>query len=186
MNLISFGVFAIIFLTILAMVSNASEESQENIQNQMFLMNCPLPSFDGEWNSTNVTIVGFVVILNDTAGVDYGGDGAVFRCIIAPLTPFPAFQVDITNKPYNSENSFGIPTGWYSYTADFLGSLFQRINQLFTLIGFFITPTNFNILGFTLDDLSGIALLMVIAMYSLCYIAIGVWLYKTVSPFGGA
>lgn len=185
MNLISFGVFGIMFLIILAIVSNASEDSQENIQNQMFLINCPLPSFDGQYNATNVTIDGFAVILNQTT-VSYGGDGTVFRCLIAPLTPFPAFQVTMTNKNYQSVNAFGFPDGWFFYAGDFIGSALQRINQLFTLIGFFVTPTNFNILGFTLADLSGIPLMMVITMYALCYIAIGILIYKVVSPFSGA
>lgn len=186
MNLISFGIFGIIFLTILAMVSNASEESQENIQNQMFLMNCPLPSFDGQWNATNVTIEGFVVILNNSAGVTYGGDGTVFRCLITPATPFPAFQVIMTNKDYQSVNAFGFPDGWFFFAGDFIGSALQRINNVFQLVGLFVSPTGFNILGFGLSDLSGIALMLVIGIYALCYIAIGVLLYKVISPFSGA
>jgi hypothetical protein len=184
-NLISFGIFGIIFLTILAMISNSSEESQENIQNQMFLMNCPAPSFDGLWNATNVSISGFVVILNDSAGVSYGGEGTVFRCSIATLTPFPAFQVQMTNKNY-TETTLGFPTGWFIYAGDFIGASFQRANNLFQLIGLFISPTGFNILGYGLNDLSGIALMFVIAIYAFCYIAIGLLMYKALSPFAGA
>ena len=185
MNLISFGIFGIIFLSILAVVSNASEDGQENIQNQMFLMNCPSPSYDGQWNGTNVTIVGFVVILNNSAGVDFGGDGTVFRCLITPLTPFPAFQVIMTNKNYQ-EVTLGFPSGAFIYLGDFLGSSFQAINNLLQLIGLFIAPTGFNILGFGLEDLSGIALMFVIGIYAYCYIGIGILLYKVVSPFSGA
>jgi hypothetical protein len=181
----SFGVFGIIFLIILAIVSNSSEESQERIQNQMFLMNCPLPSFDGRWNSTNVTIEGFSVVLNDTAGVDYGGEGTVFRCQIAPLTPFPAFQVNMSNKNY-TETTLGFPTGWFVFAGDFIGASFKKITEMFVLIGFFVTPTNFNILGFTLNDIAGIPLMFVISIYALCYIAIGILIYKVVSPFSGA
>lgn len=179
------AIFSIMFLIVLAIVANSSEDSQQKIQNQMFLINCPLPSYDGLWNATNVTIDGFAVIQNNTAGVAYGGDGTVFRCLISANTPFPAFQVIMTNKNYQ-EVTLGFPSGAFKFFGDFIGSAFQRISNVFQLIGFFITPTNFNILGFTLADLGGTALLLVIAIYALCYISIGVWLYKVISPFSGA
>jgi len=147
----------------------------------MFLMNCPLPSYDGQWNATNVTIDGFVVILNDTAGVTYGDDGTVFRCSIDTLSS-PGFQVQITNKDYNAV-TLGFPSGWFVFAGDFIGSALQRINQTFTLIGFFILPTGFNIFGYDIVDLNLLALIIVISAYAICYIFIAVMLYKIISPF---
>jgi|SRR6185503_751792 len=185
MNLISFGIFGIIFLMFLAVVSNTSEDSQERIQNQMFLINCPLPSYDGQYNATNVTIDGFAVILNTSSTeVSFGGEGTVFRCLITPLTPFPAFQVIMTNKDYQ-EVTLGFPSGWFKFAGDFLGATFQQLNNIFQLIGFFVTPSNFSIFGFTLDDLGGTALALVISLYALCYVSIGILIYKVASPFAG-
>lgn len=184
MNLISLGIFGIIFLMILGLVSNSSTESQENIQEQMFLMNCPLPAYDAQWNATNVTIKGFTVILNNSAGVAYGGDGTVFRCRIDELASGTGFQVLMTNKDYK-EVTLGFPSGWFKYAGDWIGSAFQRINNMFALVGFFVLPTGFNIIGFAFEDLTGYALFIIVFIYALCYLFIGAMMYKIISPFVG-
>lgn len=185
MNLISLGIFAIMFLALLAIVTNVGEDSQERIQNQMFLMNCPPPIYDGVVNATapGTTIDGFAFVYDENE-VIHNGNGTVIRCTITPLTPFPAFQVFMTEKNYQ-EVTLGFPSGWFSYMGDFMGSYMQRIIKVFELIGYFVTPTNFNILGYTLTDLSLIPLAMVIALYAFCYIGIGILIYKVVSPFSG-
>lgn len=175
-----------IFMTILAIISNTSETGLESVQNQMFLLNCPLPTFDAEYNSTNVTIEGFAVVLDSApANVTYGGLGTVFRCYVDPLSSGTGFTVIMTNKDYQAVNAFGFPDGWFAFIGDFIGSSFQKISNLFVLIGFFVTPTNFNILGYTLSDIGTIALMVVIAIYAICYIAIGAVVYKIISPFSG-
>jgi len=173
------------FLVTLQLISNAGFESQLKIQRQMFLINCPAPSYDGEYNASNVDIDGFAVLLDTApANVTFGGLGTVFRCFVDGLSTPPGYEVIMSNKDYQV-TTLGFPSGWFIYAGDFIGSSFQRLTQVFTLISYFVTPTNFNILGFTLEDLSGIALMMVVSLYALCYIAIGVLVYKILSPFAG-
>ena len=177
---------------ILAIVANSSSDSQENIQRQMFLMNCPEPSYDGQYNATNVSINGFSVLLgtnNSTNpymnNVTFGGNGTVFRCYVDTLSSGTGYTVTMSNKDYQ-EVTLGFPSGWFKFAGDFIGQLFKRITELFIMIGFFVTPSNFNILGYTLDDISGLILLFVISLYAICYIAIAVLIYKVISPFSGA
>lgn len=151
----------------------------------MFTMNCPLPIYDATATLGNPVYIGFT--LNYTLTYGTGGNnatGTYFQCYVDPLSN-PEYQVNLQNKNYG-ETLFGfIPYGWLGYLADTLTVLGQRITALFTLISFFISPTNFNILGYTIADISGIALMFVIAIYALCYISVGAWLYKTFSPFSG-
>lgn len=152
----------------------------------MFLMNCPLPSYDGRYNATNVTIEGFVVVLNDSSTmVDFGGEGTVFRCSTdSLLTPPAGFQVQMTNKDYQA-TTLGFPSGWFFYAGDYIGASFQRINNMLILIGFFVLPTGFNIFGYGIEDLPLLALIFVISIYGLCYVFIGAMMYKIISPFAG-
>lgn len=183
MNLISFGIFGVLFLIILSIVSNSSTESLRNIEEQVFLINCPLPIYDGiaVLNSINGYSINYTV----THGNTTEGDGTLFICSIDSITG--AFTASTVIKPYGSASFFDvIPIGWLGYVADTITSAFDSVYHVFVLLSFFITPTNFNILGFTLDDLTGQALFMVIAIYGLCYIAIGILIYKVVSPFSGA
>lgn len=177
------GIFAILFLATIQLVSTSTGEGLENVERQMFLMNCPPPFYDAKWNGTNVTIEGYNVVFNMSA-VDFGGEGTVIRCLLTPNTPFPNFQVILSNKDYQA-TTLGFPTGGVSYFLDSMGSFFQRINNFFFLVGFYVNPASFDILGYGFEDLSGLFLAMVILMYAMCYIAVGVMVYKIVSPFAG-
>jgi hypothetical protein len=53
------------------------------------------------------------------------------------------------------------------------------------LMGYFMTPANFSVLGFDLDDLSGISLFIIIALYVFAYAPIALFIYKSFSPFVG-
>ena len=185
MNLISFGLFGIIFLIILAIVSNSSEDSQIDIQRQMFLMNCPLPIYNGD--VTNLDIIGFSVNYTVTYYQSITNfNGTFFECSYTP-NPDPDLDLSVNaiSKEYDSTLFSVIPIGWYGYLADFLVTIFARLEAMFILIGFYVTPTGFNILGYTINDLSGTALLVVIGIYGLCYVAIGIMMYKILSPFSG-
>ena len=191
-NLVGLGIFGIMFLVLLGIVSNTSEDSTTRIQRQMFLINCPEPSYDGQYNASNITIDGFTTLLgtNDANNpylnnVTFGNLGTVFRCHIAPLTPGLAAQINTSNKDYQA-TTLGFPSGWFSFAGDFIGALFQRINQFFTLIGYFVLPTGFDIMGYGIGELSGYAIMFVVGIYALCYIFIGAMLYKIISPFAGA
>lgn len=178
-NLVGLALFGVLFLGILAIISNVGEDSINNIQDQMFLSNCPLPIYAGVANLN--TINGFAINYTVTYSAS-NNTGTYFECQASG----GLFGVNTVIKDYGATLFDFIPYGWLGYIADFLTSLFQRLYAVFTLLSFFIAPTNFNILGYTLDDLSGIPLMVVIMVYGISYIFIGSWLYKTVSPFSGS
>ena len=182
MNLIGLGVFGVIFLMLLAVVSNTSATSLQNIQDQMYLMNCPLPIYNGVATLTSIDgfALNYTIAYNNT--VD--SNGTFFRCSLDLLSN-PHFNASAEIKEYGYTLFSAIPIGWLGYVADSLTVLWQRIYAFFTLVSFFVTPTNFNILGYTIADLAGIALMIVIGIYGLCYLFIGAMLYKLFSPFSG-
>lgn len=173
------GMFAIIFLAILGFVSNSSEASQNNIADQMFLMNCPLPIYDGV--ATLNSIEGFALNYTVSYGNGTVNDGTRFECN-ASNGLFGANTVII---PYGETLFDFIPYGFLGYLSDSITTLFQRVQAMFTLVSYFVTPSNFNILGYTLADLGGFALLIIVILYAVCYIFIGIMLYKVISPFSG-
>ena len=148
----------------------------------MFLMNCPMPIYNGD--VSNLDILGFSVNYTVTYYSSLSDfNGTFFQCSLDSITG--AFTVSAISKPYDATLFSVIPIGWYGYLADFLVTMFARLEAMFILIGFFVLPTGFNILGITIDDLSGYALMLVISIYGLSYIAIGAMIYKIVSPFAG-
>jgi len=181
-----FGLFGIIFLTLLGIVSNSSENSLDRIQTQMYLMNCPFPLYDAVATVGNPSYIGFQ--LNYTLTFGTGGSnttGTYFRCYVDP-TSNPEYQINVQTKNYG-ETAFGfIPIGWLSYIGDNLSVAFVRIVAFFTLISYFVSPSNFDILGYTIADITGVALLFVILLYGLCYVFIGAMIYKIVSPASDA
>ena len=189
-SLIYLALFGMMLLIIMSIVSNSGETSIVNIENQLFLFNCPAPLFNGIVNATDpgTTIEGFAVVW-DSSEVIYGGDnnqtGTFFDCYIAPLTPHPAFGVNLSQKNYGETAFSVIPIGWFSYLGDTLSNGFAKLQAMLTLITFILTPVNFSIMGFTIADLSGLALMAVIALYAIAYIFIGIFIYKTISPFVG-
>lgn len=168
-----------------AIINNSSSIGIENTEFQMFLMNCPYPIFDGI--ATNATISGFSVDYDITYGNGTDNQGSFFICFNANegLELPIAESVSIVIKDYGATAFDFIPYGWLGYVADWFSSAFQKGGAFFTLVSYIVTPANFNVLGFTLEDLGGIGLLFVVFLYALCYISVGAWVYKTISPFGG-
>lgn len=179
-SLTHLGMIGVIFLILLGFVSNSSDASIDKIENQMFLMNCPLPIYDGV--ATLNSIEGFALNYTVTYGNGTTNTGTMFECSIQDGNLFNANTII---KEYGATLFDFIPYGWLGFVADFLTGVFQQLQALFTLISYFVTPTGFNIAGFTIDDLSGQALLLIILIYGFCYTVIGTMLYKVLSPFGG-
>lgn len=171
---------------ILGFVSNSSEDSILKVQQQMFMMNCPLPIYNGIANDTNIVgyNVNYTIIYHDDIKTDFYG--TYFKCTIDPLSAPPQIGATGTVRQYGATTFWGtLPYGWLGYVADFLTASFQKITAFFTLISYFVSPTGFDILGYGLSDLSGLGLFLVIGIYAFCYICIGAMIYKIVSPFSG-
>lgn len=180
------GIFGVIFLILIGIVANSSEDSLLHIQQQMFLMNCPLPIYNGVaiLNSIDGYVLNYTVTKSNAIQSDF--NGTRIDCYIDPLSADPQIGASASIVQYGASTFWGtIPYGWLGFVSDSFQTLFERIQAMFTLIGFFVTPTNFNVLGYTIDDLTGIPLLVVIAIYGISYIFIGIMLYKVISPFSG-
>lgn len=152
------------------------------MQNQMFLMNCPFPINGGVASNTNID--GLTVtydLVRDNSTEDY--HLTIFTCeIVDPNIPLYQASTEVLTT---TNDWFNVGQSYLAYLMHSIFAFFSKMQALFTLIGFFVTPTNFNILGYTIADLAGIPLMIVVAAYALCYIFIGVWLYKVASPFSG-
>ncbi len=188
MNLITWFLVGIFIIIILGIVGNTGQSSILNIQDQLFLINCPDPIFEGV--ATNVTISGFAVFYTITHDRDINGNftsndqdkvGTEFDCTVTNHL----FGVSTSTREYGATLFSVINYGWFGYVADWLSHTLEKASSLFVLIAYFVTPSNFDIMGFTLDDLEGIALIIILGVYVFCYIPIAIFVYKAISPFVG-
>ena len=168
------GIFAIIFLAVLAVISNTSATSIGNITTQFNRITCPLPSQTGLWNASGV-------IQFSGGTYNYPNVGNM----TLTLTCTNIHTLDTIDYFYGSPTLAG--AGAIFYVGDYVSEILaNKVTAFFTIVFFILTPANFNILGFTIADLSGIPLMFLIALYAVLYVCIGAMLYKTLSPFSGA
>jgi len=188
MNLITWFLVGIFIIIILGIASNTGQSSILNIQDQLFIINCPYPIYEGV--ATDVDISGFTVIYNVTHDRDINGNftsndqdkvRTEFDCTVTNHL----FGVSVSTRQYGATAFSAIPYGWVGYVADWLSHTLQNAGATFILIAYFVTPSNFDIMGFTLDDVGGLALIVIIAVYVFCYIPIAIFVYKAISPFVG-
>jgi len=163
-------------LVILALVSNTSATGIANIQKQFNRISCPLPVGSGIWNDTTT----------NPASFKFDNFAYNKRSVSNNTLTFTCSEV---RTQHGVDYNYGQPAvaiGIFFYVNDYIGELlFNKGGAVATIIGFILTPANFNILGFTLANISGVALMFVIGLYALCYICIGAMVYKILSPFAG-
>ena len=188
MNLITWAILGLFIIIILGIVSNTGQTSIRNIQGQLFIANCPSPIFEGV--ATDLDISGFAVVYNVTHSKDINGNtttndqdkvGTKFECTMVN----GLFQVSTTTRQYGATLFSVIPYGWVGYISDWLSLQLSKMQAMFTLLAYFVTPANFDIMGFTLNDVGGMGLVVIIALYAFAYLPILIFAYKTLSPFVG-
>lgn len=179
MNLVSIGVFGIIFLAVIAIISNYAPDNQDAIQDLFDRINCPMPAISGLVNVTGV------ITYSDATYNWRNGGGGTGAQPPATLTCTEVHTLEDFDYLYGSPT---VPfAGFGFFIGDFISEIIaNKLPALFELIGFLLSPASLNILGFTIADIEGFPLMMVIAIYIMCYIAIGALLYKIISPFAGA
>ena len=171
------ALFGIFTLFIMGIVSNASQTSIANVENQIFLMNCPLPlnGAIGTLDTINGLTVNYTITYdNDTS--DY--NITVFICSIDEITG--AFTVN-TEIYTSGTDWFSSTTGTLFYASATITAMIGKVVAFLTLISFVLTPANFNVLGYGLGDLSGSALAVVVGIYLVSYVFIGIWVFTTVA-----
>lgn len=160
------------FIVILGIVSNTGATATDNIQFQFDRLSCPMPVQTGLWNSS-----GIIMLTGGTYNYENVGSP------VNTLTCTEVHTLDGVDYYYGQP---AVAIGVFYYIGDYISELFgNKVVAIFTLISYILTPANFDILGYTLADVTGIALLFIIGLYSFAYIAIGIFLYKTISPFAG-
>lgn len=160
---------------VMAMVSNSGQTAIGNIQQQFDRISCPMPAFSGLWNDTSTVASG---VLNYT-GKTYNYPNVSNQTLTLTCTDFHTAD--------GQDYDMGCPAcvGWVVFIPDWFASLTDHILGVFTIIAFMLSPINFDVLGYTIDDLSGLSLMFVIGLYIFAYIPIGIFLYKALSPFTG-
>jgi len=176
-------IFSVVVIALFAIISNTSPAGITAIENQIFLMNCPFPISGGIANNTNIDglTVTYDLVRDDNLGT--------YR-----LTVFDCGVVDPDIPTYSASTTVYTATvAWYDLGFNYLAYLMHviseagfKIQSFFILIGYLLTPINFNILGFTIDDISGTGLIIIIFMYLICYVGIALFLWKALNPFGGS
>lgn len=171
------ALFGILMLFIMGIVSNASQPSIERIENQVYLMNCPLPlnGAIGTLDEIDGLTVNYTTTYdNDTS--DY--HITVFICFIDPITGALSANTEV----YTSGTDwFSSTTGTLFYASSTITALAQKAVAFLTLFTFILTPANFEILGFGIGSLSGEALAIVVGIYIISYVFIGVWIFTTIT-----
>src|SRR5688572_13755929 len=137
-------VFAIVVIALFALVSNTSPTGITAIENQIFLMNCPSP-LNGAI-ATNLNIDGLTVtydIVRDNSTGDY--HLTLFDCAVTD-PDIPLYSAGTTVLT-TSNNWFAIGNSYLAYLMNLISETGFKIQAFLTLVGFMLTPINFNILG---------------------------------------
>lgn len=185
MNLITYAIIGIFILLIMAIVSNSGQSSITRIENQLYLINCPAPLYDAV--ASNTVIEGFAV--NYTVAYGAGSQNGtntfntIFECAIDSITGNK--QVFTIIKEYDPSVWGSFTLQWFDYAGDWLSTQVLKIGNYGILISYIMTPANFDILGFTLNDLNVVGLAIIIGLYIFAYIPIIVFAYKSLMPFTG-
>lgn len=183
MNLTTWFFWSILIIVIFAIISNSSALGLQKINNQFNLLTCPLPISNG------------IDYLNGTINYDRDINGAPTQISGGTIVGTYYICKTLNNnqnsittdiKQYGFNCTFGsfavAPCGFLGYISDWIGATVQKLLATVTLLGFILTPINFNILGYTIANIGGIPLMMVIGIYAIAYVGIGIYLYKTASP----
>ena len=174
MNLTTWFMFGILLIMIMSLISNTSPTALQRIQYQFDRLNCPFPLFTGQDQLIINGELAFGVNVTRVQNGDGTINGTRYICAFDPLSgPNGAtvFTVEYVNY---QETCFGfIPCGWFTYAGDFLTKVADKFESFFSLIVYILTPINFDIMGFTLSDLDGLSLAIVIGIYIFAYIGIG-------------
>lgn len=181
-SLFSMALFGIFTLIVMGIVSNTSQTAITAVENQIFLINCPMPlnGAIGTLDQIDGLTVNYTIVHdNDTS--DY--HITVFICYIDSITGNLSANTEI----YTSGTDwFSSTTGTLFYLSAGITSLLGKVVSFLTIFSFILTPANFEVLGYTLDDLSGISVMVVVGLYITAYVFIVVWLWVTFNPFKGS
>ena len=172
-DIVSFGIFGIIFLLMIILICVLSSIQNNNIQSDLAQLSCNYPLYNS------------IDYLNNT--VVYGKGGAYYQCFFCFNCVPQGVSITINTRPYNSTSFAGsFPNGWFMFAGDTIGSFASKTFATLDLGRTVLTastPFGFNILGYTLQSVNALGQFFIVCIYMVCYIGIGIFLYKSVSPW---
>jgi hypothetical protein len=178
---------AMIVIAILGFMSNQNPTSQQHISAIFNRITCPLPianGVDNDLTAPGINMTYNVDIDGNPAGVNGTGNpivGTQYICTDDPING--NLQISSAIKEYGANCFSAFPCGFFGYLNDWFSGMFDKLAAFFTLILQYLSPINFNILGFQLSDLNTTAQVAVLSFYAIEYIIIGISIYKIVSPY---
>lgn len=176
------ALFGIFLLVVMGIISNTSQTAITAVENQIFLINCPMPlnGAIGVLDTIEGLTVNYTVTYdNDTS--DY--HITVFFCSIDSITGALTANTEV----YTSGNDwFNSTVGTLFYFSSGITQGLSKIVSFLTIFAFILTPANFEILGFGIGDLSGASLMVLVGIYIVSYVFIVAWLWVTFNPFKGS
>lgn len=163
-------ILPIIYFVLIGFVDGSFTGGVTSLNNQFFLMNCPLPLENQNVNgSAPTTFISnnalYYVPLQPNQLVGNSTNvGTFFYCSIVTPPASGTQSVIITTRNYG-QTVASFPVGWFSYVGDTIGSAFGKI-----IIGLQIAYTFFT----TPADMSGIVWFNLMAVLLLLMFATGV------------
>lgn len=181
MNLVVWTVFGFLLIAIMAVISNTGATATANIGTRFEELGCPMPSQSGLWSDPASNGQGTNSTFLQYSGFTY--NYANVSSQVLTLTCTPVHTMD------GLDYCFGCPAppavGVLIFIGDYVSEFFFKAGAFFQLIGYILSPINFEIMGFTIADLDGLSLMVVIGLYIFAYIPIGLFIYKAITPFAG-
>lgn len=171
MHSASWFLISVIAIFILGVVSNASVPSLVRIQYQFDRLTCPFPTHNGQDQLIFDGELAFGVNITHSSAPD---NGTKYTCEFDPLSGengATTFYADYKN--YDETCFSVIPCGWFTYALDFLTMIADKFGAFFSLLVYFLTPVNFEIMGYDINDVTGLGLAFLIGTYVFFYIGIG-------------
>lgn len=180
-NLTLWFAISLIIIIIFALISNSSAIGLSNINIQFFKMNCPLPITNAVATNLNTNPPRNFITYNvtyDNSTSDY--HVTTFHC------SDDNSSISASTTVYTTANNFfNIGISYLFYASQVIMNFVIKIQAFVTILSYVLTPINFNILGFTINDIGGQALMLVIGVYVFCYTGISIFLYRAILPSGG-
>lgn len=164
--------FSIVLIIVIGFVSNQNATSLSDVQDRFEELLCPMPAGSGLWNNTGTITY---------SGGTYNYPNVSNQTLTLTCTPIHTLD--------GVDYAFGQPTvavGVFFFAVDYISEGLHKVGSFFAIIGIYLTPINFEILGFDLNDVGTLGTMAIISMYLFCYTWIGIGIYKVVNPFGGS
>jgi hypothetical protein len=162
-------------LVTLSLISNTSALGIEALQFQLDVMRCPFPLVEGQDQLilNGELAFGMNVTHTLTNGTDYG---TKYSCELDVTSPTFATTFYADYKNYRETCFNVIPCGQFTFIGDTINNGMNKFGAFMNILTLFLTPINFNILGFGINDIGGTGLAIVIAVYAFIYIGIGAFI----------